>query len=49
MLWTLAVILIILYALGLISGYTLGGFVHLILVVALIVIVLQLVTGRRAP
>ncbi len=49
MLWTLAVILIILYALGLVSGYTLGGFVHLILVVALIVIVLQIVTGRRAP
>lgn len=49
MLWTIAVILIILYALGLVSGYALGGFIHLLLVVALIVIVLQLVTGRRAP
>ena len=49
MLWTLAVILIILYALGLISGYALGGFIHLVLVVALVIIVLQLVTGRRAP
>ena len=47
MLWTIAVILIILWALGLVSGYALGGFIHLILVVAIIVIVLQLVTGRR--
>ena len=48
MLWTIAVILIILWALGLVSGYALGGFIHLILVVAIIVIVLQLVTGRRS-
>ena len=48
MLWTIAVILIVLWALGLVSGYALGGFIHLILVVAIIVIVLQLVTGRRS-
>ena len=45
---TIAVILIVLWALGLVSGYALGGFIHLILVVAIIVIVLQLVTGRRS-
>jgi hypothetical protein len=47
MLWTIAIILIILYALGLVSGYALGGFIHIILVVAIIVIVIQLITGRR--
>ena len=49
MLWTIAVILIILWALGFIGGYAFGGLIHIILVVAIIVIVLQLVTGRRAP
>ena len=48
MLWTIAVILIVLWALGLVSGYALGGFIHLILVVAIIVIVIQLITGRRS-
>ena len=48
MLWTIAVILIILWALGLVTSYTLGGFIHIILVVAIIVIVIQLVTGRRS-
>ncbi len=48
MLWTIAVILIVLWALGLVSGYALGGFIHIILVVAIVVIVLQLVTGRRS-
>ena len=48
MLWTLFVILLILWLLGVVSSYTLGGFVHLLLVVALVVLVLQLISGRRA-
>lgn len=47
MLWTLAVILVVLWLLGMISSYTLGGFVHILLVVALVVVVLQLMQGRR--
>ncbi len=48
MLWTIFVILLVLWLLGLVSGYTLGGFVHIILVIAIIVIIVQLVTGRRS-
>ena len=48
MLWTIAVILLVLWALGLVSSYTAGGFVHLLLVVAVIVIVFQFVSGRRS-
>jgi Family of unknown function (DUF5670) len=48
MLWTIFVILLVLWFLGLVSSYTLGGFIHILLVLALIVLVLQLVTGRRA-
>lgn len=48
MLYTLAVILIILWLLGLVTSYTLGGFVHILLVIAIVVIVLQLVSGRRS-
>lgn len=47
MLWTLFVILLILWLLGLVSSYTLGGFIHLLLVVALVVLLIQLITGRR--
>jgi hypothetical protein len=47
MLWTIFVILLILWLLGVVSSYTLGGFVHLLLVLALVVLVIQLVTGRR--
>jgi hypothetical protein len=47
MLWTILVILLILWLLGLVTSYTLGGFVHLLLVIALILLVIQLVTGRR--
>lgn len=47
MLWTIAVILIILWALGLVSSYTLGGFIHILLVLAIIVIVVNLIQGRR--
>ena len=48
MLWTIFVILLVLWLLGLITSYTLGGFIHILLVVALAVLVIQLLTGRRA-
>jgi hypothetical protein len=47
MLWTIALILIILWALGLVSGYTLGSFIHVLLVIAIIVILVQVIQGRR--
>jgi hypothetical protein len=47
MLWTLAVILVVLWALGMVTSYTLGGFIHLLLVVALIVVVVRVIQGRR--
>jgi hypothetical protein len=48
MLYTVAVVLLILWLLGLVSSYTLGGFIHVLLVVAVIMILLNLITGRRA-
>jgi hypothetical protein len=47
MLWTIFVILLILWLLGMVSSYTIGGFIHILLVIALVVLVLQLVGGRR--
>ncbi len=47
MLWTIAVILLVLWALGLVSSYTMGGFIHILLVVALVVIVISVIQGRR--
>lgn len=47
MLETIAVVLIILWLLGLVSSYTMGGFIHLLLVVALVVIVIRVIQGRR--
>jgi hypothetical protein len=47
MLWTIGVILLILWLLGLFSGYTMGGIIHILLVIALIVLVVQIVQGRR--
>jgi len=47
MLWTIFVILLVLWLLGLVSSYTLGGYIHILLVIALVVLVIQLVTGRR--
>ncbi|MEX1259171.1 MAG: lmo0937 family membrane protein [Gemmatimonadota bacterium] len=47
MLTTIAVILVVLWALGLIGGYAAGGLIHLLLVVALIVVVLRVLSGRR--
>ena len=48
MLYTLAVILVILWILGLVSSYTMGGFIHILFVIAIIVIVLRLIRGRKA-
>ena len=47
MLYTIAVILIILWVLGLVSSYTMGGFIHVLLVIAVIVIILRLISGRK--
>jgi len=47
MLETIAVILIILWLLGLVSSYTMGGFIHVLLVIAIVVIVLRVIQGRR--
>jgi len=47
MLWTIAVILIILWALGLVTSYTIGGFIHILLVIAIIVVLLNIIQGRR--
>jgi hypothetical protein len=48
MLWTIAVILIVLWLLGLVSSYTLGGFIHILLVLAIVVILINVIQGRRA-
>ena len=47
MLWTVAVILFVLWGLGLVTSYTLGGFIHLLLVLAVITIVIRVIQGRR--
>jgi hypothetical protein len=47
MLYTLAVVLIVLWLLGLVSGYAIGGFIHILLVVAIIMILVNLISGRR--
>ena len=46
MLWTIFVILLVLWLVGLVSSYTFGGFIHLLLVLAVIVLIINLVTGR---
>jgi Family of unknown function (DUF5670) len=47
MLWTIFVILLILWLLGLVSGYTLSGFIHILLVIAVVVLIINLIQGRR--
>jgi Family of unknown function (DUF5670) len=47
LLWTIAVILLILWLLGLVTSYTLGGFVHILLVLAIIVVLIRVIQGRR--
>lgn len=47
MLWTIAVILLVMWALGLVTGYTLSGFIHILLLLAIVVIVIRVIQGRR--
>ena len=47
MLWTLAVLLIVLWGLGLVTSYTMGGFIHLLLVFALVAVLVRVIQGRR--
>lgn len=47
MLWTIAVILFVLWALGLATSYTVSGFIHVLLVVAIVVVLIQVIQGRR--
>lgn len=47
MLWTIAVILIVLWLLGLVSSYTMGGFIHVLLVIAVIVFLIGIIQGRK--
>lgn len=47
MLWTLALILLVLWGLGLVTSYTLGGFIHILVVVAVVVLLVRLIQGRR--
>jgi hypothetical protein len=47
MLWTIAVVLLILWALGLVSSYTLGGYIHFLLILAIIVVLVRVIQGRR--
>ena len=48
MLWTIAVVLLVLWALGLVSAYTMGGFIHILLIAAIVLVLVSLISGRRA-
>jgi hypothetical protein len=47
MLWTIAVVLVILWLLGLVSGYTMGNFIHILLVIAIVVVLIRVIQGRK--
>lgn len=47
MLWTIAIILIVLWLLGLVSSYTLGGFIHILLVIAIIIVLIRVIKGQK--
>jgi Family of unknown function (DUF5670) len=47
MLWTIAVVLVILWLLGVVSGYTMGYFIHILLVIAIIIVLVRVIQGRR--
>lgn len=47
MLWTIAVVMFVLWALGLVSSYTMGGFIHILLVVAIVMVLVSFISGRR--
>jgi hypothetical protein len=48
MLWTICVVLLVLWALGLVTSYTMGGFIHILLVLAIVVLLIRVIQGRRA-
>lgn len=48
MLYTIAIVLLILWVLGLVTSYTMGGFIHILLVVAIVVVLVNIITGRRS-
>jgi len=48
MLWTIAVVLVVLWLLGLITSYTMGGFIHILIVVAIIIVLVNVIQGRRS-
>ncbi len=48
MLWTIAVVLLVLWGLGFATSYTLGGFIHILLILAVVAVVVRLIQGRRA-
>jgi hypothetical protein len=47
MLWTIAVVLLVLWGLGLVTSYTMGGFIHILLVIAVVVVLIRIIQGRR--
>jgi hypothetical protein len=47
MLWTIFVILLVLWLLGMVTSYTMGGFIHILLVIAIVVVIIQVIQGRR--
>lgn len=47
MLWTIAVIMLVLWLMGLITSYTMGGFIHVLLVIAIVIVLLRVIRGRR--
>ena len=47
MLWTIAVVLLVLWALGLVTSYTMGGFIHILLVIAIVVVLISVIQGRK--
>lgn len=47
MLWTIAVILLVLWLLGLVSSYTMGGFIHILLVIAIVVVLVRVIQGKK--
>ena len=48
MLWTIAVVLVVLWLLGLVTSYTMGGLIHVLLVIAIVVVLLRVISGRKA-
>ena len=48
MLWTIAVVLVVLWLLGMVSSYTMGGLIHVLLVIAIIAVLFRVISGRRA-